>query len=201
MSKLSGIMHKKIRKISVDLVFYLACIAIAAAVLVAAKNPSDAALKVILTPYAKAVEVFYNIKMTYTNGIGYSAPGLAFAIGESCMGVNYMAVVFCMMACMFLHRFRRFWKLLWMLLWIPGAAAVSVVMTCLRIVGSVPIVSHPMFSTLHAGIGISFYLAGMGVCYMAANAIFRRGNTVMQRENTVLQREDETRAINLRGVE
>jgi exosortase K len=160
----------------------LACIAIAAAVIIAVKNPSDAALRVILSPYAKSVEIFYNIKMNYIDGIGYNAPGFAFVIGESCTGVNYMAAVFCMMACMFLHRFRRYWKLLWILLWIPGGAAVGVAMTCLRIIGSVPIIYHPMFSTLHAGIGITFYLAGMILCYMAAVAVFRpQGLTAMRR--------------------
>ena len=139
----------------------------------------DKAMRYILAPYAKCVELFMNIYMSYIEGVGYSTPGLLFTIGENCSGLNYMAALFGMTGIMFVHKLPENRKLLWVALCAPGSAAVGVVMTALRIIGSIPIVGYARFSTLHAGIGISFYLAGMILCYLAAENVLRRMGRVI----------------------
>jgi exosortase K len=157
-----------LRNVAENIVGYVLCGAISLAGLAYAQNLSDAALRVVLAPYAKAVEVFYNIEMAYLDGIGYTAPGLSFAIGENCSGLSYMITVFCMMACMFAHRFPMRRKLIWILLQAPVGIGAGMVATCLRIIGSISFAGYPGFPTLHAGVGISFYLAGMIACVWIA---------------------------------
>jgi exosortase K len=90
-----------------------------------------------------------------------------------------MAALFGMTGIMFVHKLPDNRKLLWVALCAPGSVAVGVIMTALRIIGSIPIVGYSRFSTLHAGIGISFYLAGMILCYLAAENILRRMGRVI----------------------
>ena len=138
-----------------------------------ARDP-EGLTRVLLAPYAKAAELFMNINLRYADGTGYSAPGLPFSIGRNCSGVNYMAAVFGMMTFMFIHKIPERRKILWIALWAPGAAAVGVVTTALRILGSIPLAGYARFSTLHAGIGISFYLGGMIICFFATEKLTQK---------------------------
>ena len=169
------------KEIIINIICYILCCGIAGLCLTLMKTPSDAALKILLAPYAKAVEVYYNIEMTYIEGLGYTSAGLQFVVGENCSGVSYIAIVFCMMICMFLHRFRGRQKIMWILINVPVAAALGIFTTCLRILGSVPIAGYARFSTIHAGIGISFYLAGMIACLLTAEkATSKYQNTIRE---------------------
>ena len=157
--------------------YFICCVVITAAALTyyacAAYEP-DGVMRLLLAPYARAAELFMNMNMRYADGIGYTAPELPFSIGSNCSGVNYMAALYCMMTFMFLHKIPKKYKLLWIAAWAPGAAAVGITITALRIIGSIPLAGYERFSTLHAGIGISFYLAGMILCFMVTEKLLNK---------------------------
>jgi exosortase K len=154
-----------------NIIFYFVAVMVGLGLLYGLKTAPDTVLKILLYPHAKAAEIFYNIPLVYTNGSGYSSVDSTFIIGRACMGYHFIVLLFLMNACMFAKRFNGFHKALWFLTCLVGAAAAGVFISCIRIVGSIPFVTHEKFALLHAGIGISLYFAALAASYMAVNQL------------------------------
>jgi exosortase K len=135
------------------------------------KNAQGDVLKILLYPHAKAAEIFYNMPLVYTNGIGYSSMGCTFTIGRECMGSNFIVLMFTMNACMFAKHFSGFHKVLWLITSLVGSAAAGVLISSIRIIGSIHFVTHEKFAIFHSGIGISLYFAALAASYISVNKL------------------------------
>ncbi|MDD4237488.1 MAG: exosortase K [Desulfotomaculaceae bacterium] len=154
-----------------NIVFYFFAVLIGLCLIYGFKTAQDDVLKMLLYPHAKAAEIFYNIPLVYTNGIGYSSIDCTFIIGRECMGYHFIFLMFLMNACVFAKHFNGFNKVIWFITCLAGAAATGVLISCIRIIGSIPFVTHEKFVLLHSGIGISLYFAALATSYIAVKQL------------------------------
>ncbi len=154
-----------------DAAFGALALLVGAALLIGFGAAGDGVLRVLLWPHAKAAEAFYRLALLYQNGTGYIAPGGSFAIGPACMGLNFIVMLFCLMVCAFTRRFRGYRKAVFFMLALAGAAVTGVIISCVRIIGSVPFLAFEKFATLHTGVGIVLYLAALTGSYIFVNKI------------------------------
>jgi len=159
-----------------NIIFY--CLTAVTAVLLTYwfNNTSDHMLKILLYPQARAVEIFYHTSLVYISGIGYSVLDGTFVIGPGCLGVKFIIILFAMTACMFTQYFKGIYKGLWFITSLMAAVLGGIIISCIRIIGSIPFVNHPKFALLHAGIGISLYFFVLMMCYGALNKLVRGDN-------------------------
>lgn len=160
-----------VRKHKADIALGALALLTGVALLVWFGSADDGALRVLLWPHAKATEVFYNTALYYQSGVGYVSPGGSFAVGPACMGMNFIVMLFCLMVCAFTRRLRRFSKAAFFMLALAGSAAIGVLVSCVRIIGSVPFVAYEKFATLHTGIGIALYLAALVGSFLLVNKL------------------------------
>ena len=119
---------------------------------------SDSGMRVLLAPHAKITGAFYHMTLPYLNGVGYVALEKDFVIGPDCLGVRFIVMMFCMMVCIFTRRFRGIHKIIFFALSFVCSITIGLLASCVRILGSVPLVSFRQFTTLHAGAGAVIYL-------------------------------------------
>ena len=149
-----------------DIALGAASLTLGVAALIGYAAAGDGALRVMLWPHAKITEAFYHITLHYQNGAGYVAPGGAFAIGQGCMGMNFIVMLFCLVVCVFTRRFAGFRKIPFFALAMAGSVAVGILTSCIRIIGSVPLLSSSQFTALHSGTGAALYLACLVGSYL-----------------------------------
>lgn len=138
------------------------------------KAAPDGALKVLLYPHRRAAEIFYNINMHYYEGIGYRAVNSTYVIGRECMGYNFIALMFGMNACLFIKYFKGFHKAAWLLASFAGAIVIGILISCLRIIGSIPFVNYDKFALIHLSLGISMYFFTLTSNCIVFNFLFGR---------------------------
>jgi exosortase K len=126
-------------------------------------------MRALLWPHAMATEAYYHISLHYQSGVGYVAAGGGFAIGPACMGMNFIVMLFCLMVCAFTRRFRGIRKAAFFMLALAGSVATGVIVSCIRIIGSVPFLSMDQFTAIHSGVGIALYLAALAGSYILVN--------------------------------
>lgn len=154
-----------------NMLFYFLAVLVGLCLIYGFKTAPDAVLKILLYPHAKAAEIFYNIPLVYTSGTGYSSIDCTFTIGRECMGCQFIVLMFTMNACMFAKHFNGFHKVLWFITSLFGAAAAGVLISSIRIIGSIPFITHEKFALLHSGIGISLYFAALTASYISINKL------------------------------
>ena len=154
-----------VRAHAADVAFGALALSLGAAALIWYGAAGDGALRALLWPHAKAAEAFYHATLRYQDGVGYVAADGGFAIGQGCMGMNFIVMLFCLMACAYTRRFRGARKAAFFVLSLAGSAAVGVLVSCIRIIGSVPLLSSSQFTALHAGTGATLYLAALASIY------------------------------------
>ncbi|MGE4284288.1 MAG: exosortase K [Clostridia bacterium] len=140
------------------------------------KTAQDDVWELLLYPHARAVEIFYNTPMNYVNGIGYYSIDAVFAIGRECMGYNFIVMMFGMNACMFAKYFKGLHKISWLFISFVGAILIGILISCIRIVGSVPFVTHEKFTLIHSGVGIAFYFFALASTYAIIKNLVGRKN-------------------------
>ena len=153
----------------VDVLFGAFALALGATMLIGYGSMDDSSLRVLLWPHAKITEAFYHITLPYQNGVGYAALEKDFVIGSACMGVRFIVMLFCMTICVFTRRFKGFHKIVFFVLSLVGSVSVGIFASCVRIVGSVPIVSSNQFTAIHAGTGVVIYLITLVGIYILIN--------------------------------
>jgi exosortase K len=129
----------------------------------------DGILRVLLWPHARITGAFYHIILLYQNGVGYVALGRNFVISPACMGMRFIVMLFCMTTCFFVRRFRGSHKTVFFVLSLIGSLAVGILASCVRIVGSVSILSSGQYTAIHAGTGIVVYLITLVGIYILIN--------------------------------
>lgn len=156
-----------------NMIFY--CLAALAAILLAYwfKTAPDNVVKILLYPQARATEIFYHTSLVYLSEVGYSAMDGTFAIGRGCMGSKFIIIMFGMTACMFARYFKGVDKAAWFITCLTGAILVGIIISCIRIIGSVPFAAHPKFALLHSSIGISLYLFALTASYAVLKKLVR----------------------------
>jgi exosortase K len=133
----------------------------------------DDILQVLLYPHARITELFHNIPMVYVKGMGYLSDEGTFAIGRECMGSKFMVIMFGMTACMFGKYFNGIKKAVWFIVSLIGALLVGILVSSVRIAGSVIFIHHPEFPLFHSGIGISLYLFALTASYVVLSKLLR----------------------------
>ena len=156
-----------------NLIFYCFTALLAISIAYWVKVLPDHTIAVFLYPHAKITEIFYNTSLLYVKGIGYSSIDGTFAIGRECMGIKFIVMLFGMTACMFVKHFKGFQKVLWCMVSLAGAILIGIFISCIRIIGSIPLVSHPKFPLFHSSIGISLYFLALMLSYTLLNRLFR----------------------------
>lgn len=162
-------MHEKIHNI----VLYFIVALISILLFYWLKNAGDPILKNLLLPHARLTEIYYNTSLVYINGIGYSSINGTFTIGRECMGSNFIIMMFGMTSCLFMKHFKGANKLLWLITSLILSIVIGILISCIRIIGSVPFVAHPKFALLHSGIGISLYFCALTASYTILKKLFR----------------------------
>jgi len=162
-------MHNKIHNI----VFYCLVALIGILLFYWLKNADDHIVKTLLLPHARLTEIYYNTSLVYINGIGYSSINGTFTIGRECMGGNFIIMMFGMTSCLFAKHFKVANKLLWLITSLMLSIVIGILISCIRIIGSVPFVAHPKFALLHSGIGISLYFFALTMIYTILKKLFR----------------------------
>ncbi len=136
---------------------------------------TDTTLQVVLYPHKKATEIFYHISLPYEPGIGYLAQDSSFAIGRECMGLYFTLMLFGMNTTMFMKYTKGYYKVLWLLLCFTSAIMISVVVSSIRIIGSIPFIAHAKFPLIHSGVGITLYFLTLVFSYSTLMKLFERG--------------------------
>lgn len=152
------------KRFAIDIIYSVLAVVISALLLYGFTYASDHVHSILLYPHAKLVEVFYNIDLHFYNGIGYCDANGLFVIGPECMGLRFIVLMFCMHVIMFVKYYTG--KILWFGATLISSVIIGVIVSGLRIIGSIPIVSHEKFTTLHTGIGIALYLFVLIASYM-----------------------------------
>jgi len=134
-------------------------------------SAQDTILRILLWPHARIVSAVFHFTLHYQNGIGYVAAGEHFAIGPACMGLNFIVMLFCLLVCVFTCRFHGFGKVAFFILALISSVIIGILVSCFRIVGSIPLISFNRFTTVHTGLGIILYLAALLSCYFLMNTI------------------------------
>jgi len=134
---------------------------------------NDNVLRLLLWPHAKIVGAFYHITMYYQPDLGYVAEKIPFVIGQACMGINFIVMLFCLMTCVFICRFRGFHKIIFFTISLTTSVIVGVLVSCIRIIGSIPFLSFSQFTTIHTGVGITFYLVALICSYILLDNMTR----------------------------
>jgi exosortase K len=137
------------------------------------KNADDSIVRILLIPHARLAEIYYNTSLVYINGIGYSSIGGTFSIGRECMGSNFIIMMFGMTSYIFVKHFSGAKKMLWLVTSLVLSIAIGILVSCIRIIGSVPFVTYSRFALLHSGIGISLYLITLTGSYAILKKLFR----------------------------
>jgi exosortase K len=136
------------------------------------RNADDNIVRVLLLPHARLTEIYYNTSLIYINEIGYSAESGSFAIGRECMGGNFILMMFGMTSCLFVQHFKGARKLLWIAVSLMLSIIVGILVSCIRIIGSIAFVTHSKFALFHSGIGISLYFLTLIVIYTILKKLF-----------------------------
>ena len=165
-------MRRRIRM--TDVAYRLAALVISIAIIMANRSAGDGVFVALLWPYAKATEIFFNLPMFFVSGIGYTANHAAFVIGPSCLGVYFFVMLFLMLCVVFVDRFFGIYKAVWLAASCIGSAVVSLIVSCIRIIGSVPFVTHHKFATMHTAFGAALYFGALIACYVVLNKLLRR---------------------------
>lgn len=158
-----------------NIIFYCMVVIVGVLLLSWFNAAQDDTVKVLLYPHAKITEIFYNIPLVYREGVGYSSIDGTFAIGRGCMGSRFMMIMFGMTACMFGSYFKGVKKGAWLVISLIGSVFIGILISIIRIIGSVPFVSHPKFVFFHASIGISIYFLALALGQVLLNKIVRSG--------------------------
>ena len=137
------------------------------------KTVSDDVIKILLYPHARLTEIYYNISLVYVKGSGYSSMNGAFSIGRACMGVNFIIMMFGMTACLFVKHFKGANKAVWLIASLVVSIAIGILVSSIRIIGSVPFVANPKFALFHSSIGISLYFFTLTACYTILKKFIR----------------------------
>jgi len=154
-----------------DIMLMILAIIIGIATLFHYSSAQDATLRILLWPHAKVVTAIFHITLHYQAGTGYIAAGELFAIGPACMGMNFIVMLFCLLVCVFTCRFHGFSKVTFFLLALVSSVIIGILVSCIRIVGSIPLISLSRFTSVHTGLGIILYLATLLSCYFLTNTI------------------------------
>jgi exosortase K len=137
------------------------------------KTAKDDIIKILLFPHARLTEIYYNLSFVYIDGIGYSSMNGAFAIGPACMGSNFIVMMFAMNSCLFAKHFKGARKLLWLVANLFGSIIIGILISCIRIIASVPFVANPKFALFHSSIGISLYFLTLTASYAILKKLIR----------------------------
>lgn len=156
-----------------DIAFYSVVLLVCILLFYWLKAADDNTMKLLLYPHAKLTELYYNTSMTYVNGVGYSSLDNTFAIGRQCMGSNFIIMMFGMTACLFADYFKGTKKAVWLIATLIGSIVTGILISCIRIIGSIPFVTHPKFAVFHSTIGITLYLFALIASYAVLKKIIR----------------------------
>lgn len=159
------------RNMQISVVYMVLSVAIGVFILSWFERADEFTAAVMLRPYAFAVQCMYNIKTVFISDIGYVASNGAFVIGRDCMGLRFTTMLFSMLVCLFTHRFHGFHKSIWFICTFLASILVSLFITSLRILGSIPFTSLKAFVPLHTAIGAAFYIFAILGCYIAAKKL------------------------------
>lgn len=162
-------MHKKI----LNTAFFCLVALISILLFYWLKNADDYIVRILLLPHARLTEIYYNTSLVYIKEIGYSSINGTFTIGRECMGSNFIIMMFGMTSCLFAKHFNGVNKLLWLIASLMLSIVIGILISCIRIIGSVPFVTHPKFALLHSGIGISLYFCALTASYTILKKLFR----------------------------
>lgn len=141
------------------------------------KNADSNIVRILLLPHARLTEIYYNTSLVYINEIGYSSMDGTFAIGRECMGGNFIIMMFGMTSCLFAKHFKGAKKLLWLITSLMLSIVTGILVSCVRIIGSVVFVTHSKFALFHSGIGISLYFFALTMSYMILKKLFGSENS------------------------
>jgi len=160
---------RAVRPHMADILLGALALALSAVTLIGYDSIDDGVLRVLLWPHAKITEAFYNITLPYQNGVGYVALEMDFVIGPACMGIRFIVMLFSMTVCVFVRRFHKFHKIVFFTLSLVGSIAVGVLASCVRIIGSIPLLPTGQFTVTHAGTGVAIYLITLVGTYFLIN--------------------------------
>ena len=169
-----------------DVLLGLLSLAFAAVALAGYGLIGDGALRVLMWPHAAIAGAYFHITLPYHNGIGYVALEKDFIIGPACMGIRFIVMLFCMTVCFFVHRFHGARKIAFFALSLVGSAVIGVIASCVRIIGSVPLLSSGMFTAIHAGSGTVIYLLTIIGVFFLVNRISGGRKTQRQAPSSAL---------------
>lgn len=150
---------------------YIVALLMIFALLWLSRAAGDKVLSILLWPQANAVGLFYNMRLSYLPGVGYCASGCAFTIAKECLGAGFTAMLLGLLTFGYLHRFAGWRKALWLWLSLLAAAVIGVAVNCIRVVGSLPLVSMEKFATLHTAAGAVLYFASLIGVYLVVRKL------------------------------
>lgn len=157
-----------------NMIFYCLAALVGTALYFGITNAPDSVVQILLLPYARASESFFNIALEYIPGVGYLSADSTFAIGRECLGAKFTLALFGMAACMFVKYFKGPDKVKWLVISLTGAILAGALANAIRIVGSIPFVTDDKFPLIHLAMGASTYLLIMIAGYFGLNMVLGR---------------------------
>jgi len=121
--------------------------------------------QIILKMYAYIVELFFNNAHIYVLGIGYVDMENTYAISRSCLGINFISLLFIFNSFAFLKYFKGIMKLLWIFLCFVFSVIIGFIANCMRLISSIPFAQNSKFNLIHVAIGIAIYLFIISMIY------------------------------------
>ena len=129
------------------------------------KTISNATSFVLLKPYSIICEMFYNDTHVYRQSIGFVEQTGRYAISPSCLGINFVAILFVTITFPFIKDMNIRKSIKWILISFIGSVFIGFIANNIRILSSVPFSNYSKFNLIHSTLGIIIYLFILIACY------------------------------------
>lgn len=130
--------------------------------------------RVLLVPYAGMVEIFYNNRHVYAEGIGFAETDGRYVIGRDCLGLGFTSMLFALCAFYPLRILTGYKKALWVVVSAIFSIFAGFIVNSVRILNSLTFLSSERFHTIHAAMGAALYLFVLCVVYFLLARAFEK---------------------------
>lgn len=144
---------------------YLLILLIFISIFLFGKTLSDSASFVLLKPYSAISEIFYNNRHVYVQGLGFVEQTGKYVISTSCLGINFMAILFITITFPFIKNKGFFKSIKWISLSLIASFFIGFIANNVRILSSIPFSNFSKFNLVHSSIGIIIYIFILIFCY------------------------------------
>lgn len=130
--------------------------------------------RVLLAPYAGVVEIFYNNRHVYAEGIGYAESNGGYVIGRDCLGLGFTSMLFALCSLYPLKFLVGYKKAMWVAACALFSIFAGFIVNSVRILNSIQFISSEKFYTIHSAMGAALYIFVLCAVHLLLTRVFAK---------------------------